>query len=254
MTTVREQLANTLRDARLAAGFDSQGKLATALHVSRSVVNKAESGVQPLPIASLMLPWAETTGVDLAPLMDLYQRVKNGTPEWFMNYLSAEQQATRLQFYEVAVVPGLLQTEDYARAHERSEAVVTQRMERQKVIGRAQVTAVIDHRVLAHAIGSPAIMAGQCAHLIELAESEKIRLHVVPEGGNVGLAGPVAIASHNGVVTVNMGTFTRDITSTAPDVVDETLSAFDAVLGASLATQPSLEFVRTQEEKWKQQV
>jgi hypothetical protein len=255
VSTAREQLAHPLKEARVNAGFNSHGKLATAMRVSRPVVVRAESASGPVPTDDTLIGYANATGVDLAGLKDLAKRCKNGTPEWFMPYLAAEQVATRLQFYAVSVVPGLLQTEDYAMAHERSEAVVRQRMDRQlKVIGRAQVTAVLDHRCLVHAIGSAKIMADQCAHLIDLAETEKIRLHVVPPGGNVGLAGPVAIASHKGLVTVNMGTFTRDITSTAPDVVDETLLAFDVVLGASLATAPSLEFVRTQEETWRTQV
>jgi hypothetical protein len=125
-------------------------------------------------------------------------------------------------------------------------------MERQQVIGRAQVTAVIDYRVLAHYIGAPAVMAEQCAHLAVLVESQLISLHVVPENGNVGLTAPFAIATRGGMSTVSMTAASRDITSTAPDVVDETASLFDAVLGASLPVVQSLEFVRTQEEIWKE--
>lgn len=79
MTTVREQLATTLREARLSAGFDSQGKLATKLHVSRAVINKAESANQSWPSDPLLASWAEATGANLAQLLQLAQRQERHT-------------------------------------------------------------------------------------------------------------------------------------------------------------------------------
>lgn len=133
--------------------------------------------------------------------------------------------------------------------------VVLARLERQQVIGRARVTAVIDHTVLLRCVGRSAqIMADQCAHLSALVESQVIRLHVVPEGGNVGLGGAFGIASKNGISTVSLTTAIRDVTSTAADVVDDTLNLFDVILGASLPAVASLEFLRTQEETWKTEI
>jgi hypothetical protein len=94
-------------------------------------------------------------------------------------------------------------------------------------------------------------MADQCAHLSALAESQVIRLHVVPEGANVGLAGAFGIASKNGMSTVSLTTAIRDMTSTAADVVEDTLNLFEVILGASLPAVASLEFLRNQEETWK---
>jgi hypothetical protein len=170
-----------------------------------------------------------------------------------MPYLTAESEATALRFWGPLVVPGLLQTAEYAHAHEQSSEVVTARLERQQVIGRARVTAVLDHTVLRRRIGSPEIMAAQCAHLGKLAESQVIRLHVVPEGANVGLAGAFGIASKDGIATVSLTTAIRDVTSTAADVVDGALDLFESVLGASLPAIASLEFLRTLEETWKTQ-
>jgi hypothetical protein len=153
------------------------------------------------------------------------------------------------------LVPGLLQTEGYAHAHEQSAAVVAARLERQQVIGRARLTAVIDHTVLLRCVGgSPQIMADQCAHLSALAESQAIRLHVVPDGANVGLGGAFGIASKDGMSTVSLTTAIRDVTSTAADVVDDTLNLFDAILGAALPAMASLEFVQAQEETWKTRI
>ena len=97
-------------------------------------------------------------------------------------------------------------------------------------------------------------MADQCAHLSALAESQVIRLHVVPEGANVGLGGAFGIASRDGTSTVSLTTAIRDVTSTAAEVVDDTLNLFEVILGASLPATASLEFLRSQEETWKTRI
>jgi transcriptional regulator with XRE-family HTH domain len=253
--TPREQLASILKKSRLDAGFDSHGTLAKRLNVSRPVISKAENPAQPVPSDALLAAWAGATGAGLDNLAGLAQRAKSGTPDWFMSYRAAEAEATTLRFWGPLVVPGLLQTEGYARAYEQSADVVAARLERQQVIGRARVTAVIDHTVLLRCVGgSPKVMVDQCAHLSALAESQVIRLHVVPDGANVGLAGAFGIASKDGMSTVSLTTAIRDVTSTAADVVDDTLDLFDAILGASLPAVASLEFIRTQEETWKTRI
>jgi hypothetical protein len=226
------------------------------------VVNKAESANQPVPSDALLAGWTDATGCDLAALIDLAQRSKSAVPEWFVAYLPSEQAATSLRLWGPAHPPGLLQTEAYAHAllsgmrhtAEHRAELVRMRVNRQKVLDSASVTAVIDYRALTNPIGTPAVMAEQCAHVAALVESGKIGLHVVPEGLNVALGGAHAIASHNGAVTVNLSTTIRDITSTAPDVVEETLKMFDVVLGAAMSAVPSLEFVRQREETWKQAI
>lgn len=54
--------------------------------------------------------------------------------------------------------------------------------------------------------------------------------------------------------TVSHATAIRDVTSTAADVVDDTLNLFEVILGAALPATASLEFVRTQEETWKTRI
>jgi transcriptional regulator with XRE-family HTH domain len=258
--TSREQLASLLKQARLAAGYDSHSKLAKAMLLSRSVVAKAESGNQAVPSDPVLAAWAKATGADLAELIELAQRVRNGTPEWFMDYRIAEQAATRLWFWGPLAVPGVLQTQNYARAllsdlprtAEQLQALVDQRMERQQVITRTTITAIIDHAVLQRCIGSPAIMAEQCGHLATLVEERAVSLHVVPEGGNIALTAAFAIAIRGSAATVSMTASSRDITSTAPDVVEENMGLFSVILRASLPVVQTLEFVRRMEEIWKE--
>jgi transcriptional regulator with XRE-family HTH domain len=258
--TAREQLAGALKNARLSAGFNSHGQFARELRMSRPVVAKAESAGQAVPSDVVLAAWAKATGIAVEEFSNLAARAKSGVPSWFMDYRVAEQEATSLRLWAPLVVPGLLQTPGYARsllsarrrAPEQLAALVDARMERQQAIGRGDVTAVIDHGVLARCIGSPAVMAEQCGRLAALVESQLISLHVVPEMGNIGLAGAVEVATRGSVATVCLTASSRDITSTAADVVDENMSLFNALLGASLPVVQSLEFVRAQEETWKE--
>jgi transcriptional regulator with XRE-family HTH domain len=256
--TPREQLASILKQARTEAGFDSHGALAKRLNVSRPVVSKAENPAQPVPSDALLTAWAGVTGAPLDPLTDLARRVKSGTPDWFVSYLAAESAASMLRYWCPLLLPGVLQTEAYARAvlsvepytPERLTELVAARMERRQVLGRAYVTAVIDHHVLRRCMGSPAIMAEQCAHLATVAKRSDIALHVVPEGANVGLWGAFDIATRDGMATVNLHTL-RDVSSTATDLADESMQAFERILGAALPRADSLEFVREKEGEWK---
>ena len=260
MQTPREQLAEALKKARLDAGFDTHGKLAKRLNMARSTVTKAESPSQAAPGDAMLTAWAAATGVAVEEFTAIVARAKSGTPDWFMPYRAAEQEATSLRLWGPATVPGLLQTENYARSllsgrrytAEQLQAFIRTRLERQQILDRATVTAVIDYRSLANPIGTPVVMAEECAHLVTLVESQKIGLHVVPEGCNVGLGGAYAIASHGSSVTVSLTTPVRDITSTAPDVIEDTLKAYDVVLGAALSAVPSIECVRAYERTWKE--
>lgn len=262
MSTHRETLAQALKKARIDAGFRSQADLAKALHIDRSAITKAESPSQALPTPDLVAAWAGKTGANPGDLTELLKRCRSGTPEWFMSYLDAESKATLIRLWDTVHVPGLAQTESYARAvlsryphsPERLEALVEQRMARQEIIGRAQVIAVLDHRAFRDCMGSPAIMAEQCARLASLAESHKIRLHVVPEGANVGLSGAFAIASRGSAITVDLYTAVKDITSTAPDIVDATMDLFELILTAALPLDASIEFARTWEATWKERI
>jgi transcriptional regulator with XRE-family HTH domain len=251
--TPREQLSAAMRKARLEAGVATHAKMAQRLNMSRPAISKAESPTQAIPSDPLLAAWAKACRVPVEEFTEIVQRAKSGTPEWFGPWLGAEQQATRLRFWAPIVVPGLLQTEAYLLAIERSGDVVSQRLERQRqVIGRARITAVIDHRVLAHVIGSAQVMAEQCGHIASLVEREDVTLHVVPEGANIGLGGALALASNKSLVTVNMTTMTREITSTEAAMVEEAQAAFEMILGMALPPVPSLEYVKEREAAWKE--
>jgi transcriptional regulator with XRE-family HTH domain len=251
-----------LRQSRLDGGFDSHGALATRLNVSRPVISKAENPMQPVPSDALLAAWAGATGAPLDALTDLAHRAKSGTPAWFVPYRQAESGATVIRSWAPLIVPGLEQTEAYARAvlsvepytPEQLAELLTARLERQQALERAYVVSILDAGVLARCMGSAAIMAEQCAHLATLAERPNIALHVVPEHANTGAWGALDIASRDGLATVNFSTATEDVTTTAGDRADKAMLVFERILGCALPKPASLDFVRQQEEQWKSQI
>lgn len=261
MTTPREQLATLLRQSRIDAGYESHGALARKLNVSRPVVSKAENAGQPVPSDALLASWAMVTGADLAKLNDLAERARSGTPDWFMPYRQAESEARILRCWAPIVVPGLAQTRGYMRAlfedegHllDRIDELAAARLERQSVIGRVPVTMIIGQHVLYRLVGSPAVMAEQCGYLASVAERSGVALHVLPDGVNMGVWGAFDIAARDGTTTVCLTTL-EDVTSTAPDLVDKAVQAYERILGAAMPRAESLEITRTAEGQWKAQL
>jgi len=114
-------------------------------------------------------------------------------PTWFEAYIGLESEAVRLRDFQSLVMPGLLQTEDYARAvlraapHAGSSAEIDRqvalRMERQKVLSQAappDVWVVLSESVLRVHVGGPAIMRAQLRQLADVAERPNITLQVLP--------------------------------------------------------------------------
>jgi hypothetical protein len=114
-------------------------------------------------------------------------------PPWFEAYIGLESEAARLHDFQPSVVPGLLQTEDYARAVLRGapsagcaediDLQVALRMRRQAILGQArppQVQVVLGESVLWVQVGGPAVMRAQLLRLADLAARPDLTLQVLP--------------------------------------------------------------------------
>lgn len=261
MPTPREQLAEVLRQARLDAGFESQGALAKRLNVSRPVVSKAENPAQPCPSDAILAAWAGATGAGLDRLDELAQRARSGVPDWFVPWRAAEAGATFLRYWQPWVVPGIAQTAAYMLAlfadegHDlaKAEELATARTERQQVIGRVPVTLIIGYHVLYRVVGSPAVMSKQCGHLATLADRPMVTLHVLPEGITTGSGGGLDLATGDGITTVNMTTTLEDVTTTAEHLAVKAQQMFDRLLGEAMPRTESLSLIRSAEGSWKAQ-
>jgi Domain of unknown function (DUF5753)/Helix-turn-helix domain len=136
-----------------------------------------------------------------------WHRYGDVLPDWFQSYLGLEASAAMIRAYEVQFVPGLLQTEDYARAvvllghrhgnADENDRRVALRMRRQEILQRpdTQLWAVIDEAVLRRPIGSPAIMRAQFELLLEATSRPNVRLQVIPfhAGGHSAASGAFSI-------------------------------------------------------------
>ncbi|MEU7908756.1 helix-turn-helix transcriptional regulator [Actinoplanes sp. NPDC049118] len=122
-----------------------------------------------------------------------WQQFGEVVPPWFLSFLGLEEAATLIRAYETRFVPGLLQTEGYARAliarscSGATPSEIDRRVEvrrgRQQVLDRPdppQVWAVLDEAVLRRPIGGCEVMREQIEALIEAAARPNIRLQVAP--------------------------------------------------------------------------
>ncbi|HJP75527.1 MAG TPA: helix-turn-helix transcriptional regulator [Pseudonocardiaceae bacterium] len=114
-------------------------------------------------------------------------------PRWFEDFVGLEEAANRVQTYELQFVPGLLQTEAYARtiaSHGRPQTVnedverrVALRLQRQRVLLGPQapkVWAIVDESVLHRPLGGRRVLRAQIDHLLELTTMSHITLQIVP--------------------------------------------------------------------------
>ncbi|TWH66442.1 helix-turn-helix protein [Micromonospora olivasterospora] len=188
---------------RTNAGL-SQEEFGRLVHYSASMVSAVETGSRPLDRALLgRVDEVLKTGGLFTALLKMAERDRE--PSWFKPWLEAERAAKQLRYFNPTLVPGLLQTANYARAvlrfddtrpEEEVEKQVASRLERQEILSRErppQVIAVIDETALRR---RDAIMAEQLAHLLRMAELPHIHIHVIPldAGLHVGLSGPLALA------------------------------------------------------------
>jgi transcriptional regulator with XRE-family HTH domain len=129
-------------------------------------------------------------------------------PSWFAPVISFEHEATRIHAWEPSAVPGLLQTEDYARAIIRArrpgdgddliDRTVAARLERQQILTgehAPMLWCVIAEGVPRHLIGGSNVMAEQLDKLIALANKPGILIQVLPftASDHAGVEGPIAV-------------------------------------------------------------
>jgi len=201
-----------LRRLRTQAGV-SQEDLAQQIAYSASLVGMIETARRaPARDFAERCDAALDTGGALARLWPLVSQ--EALPRWFRPFAEIEREATSIRAWEPLNIPGLLQTEEYARAlitawqpgdsDETVEQQVTARMERQRLLDRDDpllIWAIIGEPALRNPVGGPAVLHGQLTHLLA-AETAHPRLiiQVVPltAGAHPGSAGPLLLITRHG--------------------------------------------------------
>jgi transcriptional regulator with XRE-family HTH domain len=218
-TVRRRRLGMELRRLRESAGLMIEDA-AKHLECSMSRVSRIETGKS---VARLR---------DVRDMLDLYRLADDEQREqlltlakeaqqrgWWTEYetvLSAgldtfvglEASAASLRSFQIHLVPGLLQTEEYTRAVIRAgrvppnsdtmERLISLRTRRQAMLTRQdplEYWAVLDEAVLRRPIGGPAVMRAQIAHLVEVAELAAATIQILPFAGGAhpGLSGAFTI-------------------------------------------------------------
>ncbi|MDW5322728.1 helix-turn-helix transcriptional regulator [Plantactinospora sp. KLBMP9567] len=260
-----EFLTRELRRRRVAAGL-SQEALGELMHFSGSHVSSVETGQRPptpkfLKVADEVL---NTGGL----LMRLHEDLVKAdeSPVWAKEWLFYEELAEALRTFENTTIPGLLQTEAYARAIFESGGLLTPgeverrvaaRLERQAVLRREnppQFTVVLDAGVLRRPVGGPEVMREQLLHLVDIAkEMPHVRMQVVPEsvGAYSGLGGAFIIATlpDNEDVAYLDHQAPGQVVVGGP-VLAWILKAWEAIRSEALPHQQSIERISEAAEKW----
>lgn len=260
MTAPREQLATALTQARIDAGYRSHNALARAILKSRSVVSKAESAGQPTPADDVIVKWAEVTHADATALLELANRARDRR-SWFVEWSSDfEARATLIRWFEPLLIPGLLQTPDYARAalswKPESASVddnLRDRMDRQSVLDRCELRVVLLSSALERQVGERAVMTEQLDHLVNLGERPTITIQVLPDTPEVagGIGGAFAVASEGSAdVAAFVGSVVRGSVFTDAPYVARAVRLFDALRADALPWRQTIDELKRIGERW----
>ena len=260
MATPREQLAEVLRKSRIDAGYESHGALARKLNVSRPVVTKAENPAHPVPSDAILAAWAGATGAGLDVLTDLAQRARSGPPGWFAKWADIEARASLIRWFEPLLVPGLIQTESYARAvlawkpdSGSAEANLKTRLARQSVLDRAELRVVILGSVLNREVGDASVMCEQVEQLLTVGSRPSVMIQILPDTPAVAgaLGGAFAIATEE---TADVAAYTDSIVKggvyTDPDLIARAARVFDGLRADALPWTQTQDLLRKAGERW----
>ncbi|GLZ41744.1 helix-turn-helix transcriptional regulator [Actinokineospora sp. NBRC 105648] len=218
--TIRSrQVAGELRRLRKQAGFTT-GEVGARLGLSQAKVSRVETGTSGLRLRDVeaMLGLYRVPEPRQEEILDLVRRAAEpgwvqvhgrGLPEQWQTLIDWESKAISLREHHPTLVPGLLQTAEYARAAIRDTAPqppgeaeldskVAARLARQGILSRdcpPTLHVLLGEAALRLPVGGPAVAAGQLRHLVEAIRKPHVLVQVVPQaaGAHPGLEGAFLI-------------------------------------------------------------
>lgn len=271
----RRKLGAELRTLRTGTGLTS-GEAAQLVGWHQSKVSRIETGASGVKPADLRL-LLDAYGVRDGHLRELllmlagsedaggrdrwWHAYRGVLPPTYRDFISLESQASAMRTLETTVVPGLLQTAEYARAvtravvkdldEERLDALVEVRLARQDVLRSdppLRLCAVLDEAVLRREVGGPGVMARQLERLLEAARLPQVRLQVLPytAGAHVGLTGPFVIFSFPSTSDLDVVVLDQLTSSLYLERKEDLLAyseAFNTLQLNALSPQDSLDYI-----------
>ncbi|TCK26601.1 helix-turn-helix domain-containing protein [Pseudonocardia endophytica] len=218
-TALRIILGTQLRRLRESVGITPQaaGNAIRASHAKISRLELGRVGLKERDVVDLLGLYGVTDADEQRHWIGLVRRANTPgwwqsysdiLPSWFEPYLRLEQAAQVIRTYQVQLVPGLLQSEPYARAvtalaDDREDANelerrVHVRMTRQKLLAEPDsptLWAVVEEAALRRLTDTPSLLRSQVEHLLTLSALPAVTLQVMPlqAGGHPGAGGPFTI-------------------------------------------------------------
>ncbi len=262
--TPRRVFGAMLKHYRIKAGW-SQDKLAGRLHYSDDTISKVEMGERTLtgPNTAVADDALDAGGalVELRRTFGSTLDTRSFHPGWFAKWANIEAAARRLCDFELAVVPGLLQTESYARAllngrtHPGDvDQRVAARLARQAVLegdDPAELCAVIDEAVLHRPVGGPLVMQEQLERLLEAAQRPNVIIQVLAFGTYDGVNGSFAVAHRDGAPPVAyLDTAARGQVLEDPAEVTALLRLWENIRADALPRSASLDLIEKVTKQW----
>ncbi|MDG4834496.1 helix-turn-helix transcriptional regulator [Solwaraspora sp. WMMD1047] len=220
VATLRAQwLGSELREMREQAGLTLK-EVGEFLRRNPSTVSRFESGLMPTRVAEV-LAYLDICGVDDPKRRDALKKMSQELFQkgWWDGYTGdvagelidriwLESRATAICYFSTVVVPGLLQTREYAEAiirtangagnDEQIERWIELRMARQRLLDRdepLELKALLDESVARRLVGGTATMRAQLAHLVSIASRSGFEIRVLPfsAGAHASPDGPFDI-------------------------------------------------------------
>jgi transcriptional regulator with XRE-family HTH domain len=270
----RRKLGAELRALRTGAGLTS-GEAARLVGWHQSKVSRIEtgaSGVKPSDVRLLL----DAYGVEEEELREFllvlsgsregrrdhwWHAYRGVLPPTYRDFISLESQASAMRTLETSVVPGLLQTPEYARAvtraamgavdEDRLDTLVEVRLARQDVLRSKPplaLDAVLDEAVLRREVGGPEVMTRQLERLVEAARLPQVRLQVLPfsAGAHIGITGPFVIFSFPSISDLDvvvLDHLTSSLYLERKEDLQAYAEAFDTLRAHALSPEDSLDLI-----------
>lgn len=252
-------LGAELRHQREKANL-SQEELGTRLFVSGSFIGQLEAGTR------RMLPEYAQKIDEILKTDGYFARnceaaAKSRYPDHFAEAAEAEAQATSIKEYEPQLIPGLLQTEAYARCVFRAyepttterviDELVAARLERARILDdptNPLLWVVLDEAVLRRVTGGPQVMAEALRHIASLARRRRIIMQVLPldVGAHSSMEGSLKLLAFPDAPTLAyiQGLGTGQLLDD-PATVNRHLLTYDLIRASALSPEASLALIES---------
>ncbi|MEU0099597.1 helix-turn-helix transcriptional regulator [Streptomyces sp. NPDC006267] len=249
-----------VRKLRTAAGL-TQTEVGTLTHVVGSRIAQIERATGAKPTLELTRALdKELVADDL--LIDLWPYVyREAFPDWSQAFIAHSGRAAVIREYASHVVPGLLQTREYARAllsvghslrdAEHLDERLAARLDRQvRLTGpdRPELWIILDEAVLRRPVGGSAVMRGQLEKLLRMAEEPGITVQVLPfdqgEHGALGGSLTVLVMPDGTEVAYTEGAHHGQLTE-EPDEIERFVLTYDQLRAMALPPLMSLDLIRS---------